>query len=257
MNNQRIIVGVDGSVGARTALEWAVDECRLRGCTLLVLHALGARDGHLVAGDPGVGAYDAFAEQLLTGHAAAASVRRPGVPVTTLLSRGLPADTLIDLSTNAEMVVVGTRGSNGFTSTMLGSVSHRTAVHAHCPVAVVPQRPSLPRTGHAPRVVVGVTGGHAGRLALEFARHEAHVRGAALQTVRADGEPAEALLRAAQDAQLLVVGCHHSDDRWSTRLGPVPTSILHRSPCPVVVVGAAHGSYAHAGVREDLADRLG
>jgi len=92
---------------------------------------------------------------------------------------------------------------------------------------------------------------------LEFARHEAHVRGAALQTVRADGEPAEALLRAAQDAQLLVVGCHHSDDRWSTRLGPVPTSILHRSPCPVVVVGAAHGSYAHAGVREDLADRLG
>jgi len=56
MNNQRIIVGVDGSAGARTALEWAVDECRLRGCTLLVLHALGARDGHLVAGDPGVGA---------------------------------------------------------------------------------------------------------------------------------------------------------------------------------------------------------
>ena len=42
---------------------------------------------------------------------------------------------------------------------------------------------------------------------LEFARHEAQVRGAALQTVRADDEPAEALLRAAQDAQLLVVGC--------------------------------------------------
>ena len=258
MTSQRIIVGVDGSCGARSAVEWAVDECRLRRCSLLVSHTVDARDGNLVAGAPDAQGYDGVAEQLLAGHAAAASARQPGVAVTTLLSRALPADALIDLSQFAQMVVVGTRGRNGFTSTMLGSVSHRTAVHAHSPVAVIPQGPSRPPGEHSPgSVVVGVSGGRAARLALAFARVEAHARGTDLRTVLADDDPAEALLRAAQGAQLLVVGCHHSEDRWSTRLGPVPTSILHRSPCPVVVVGAVGGSEPTPDSREDLAEAVG
>jgi nucleotide-binding universal stress UspA family protein len=228
MTTQRIIVGVDGSVGSRTALHWAVDECRLRACTLLVVHAPRARDGY---------GYDAAAEQLLTEHAAAASARRPGVPVTTLLSDAPPADMLIELSLDAELVVVGTRGNNGFTSTMLGSVSNRAAVHAHCPVAVVPEQASAPSGVAGGPVVVGVADGRAGRLALDFARREAQIRKAPLETVHAEDEPAEALLRAADGAQLLVVGGHHSEDRWNTRLGPVPASVLHRSPCPVIVVG--------------------
>jgi nucleotide-binding universal stress UspA family protein len=243
MTTQRIIVGVDGSAGARTALEWAVDECRLRACTLLVVHA---RERHPDAGGPVMPGYDAVAEGLLTEHAAAASARRPSVPVTTLLGGGLPAETLIKLSVDAELVVVGTRGSNGFTSTMLGSVSSHTAGHAHCPVAVVPQR--LPPVGNddGERVVaVGVSDGRSGRLALEFARHEAQLRGARLESVEADAEPAETLLRAAEGAELLVLGCHHSDDRWGSRLGPVPTSILHRSPCPVVAVSELPDSATH------------
>jgi nucleotide-binding universal stress UspA family protein len=247
MTSQRIIVGVDSSTGARAALEWAVDECHLRGCTLVVLHALDGHDGQPAGDRQGSNDYNHFAEQLLTRRAADASARRPGVAVTTLLSHDLPAETLIDLSADVEMVVVGTRGSNGFTSSMLGSVSHRTAVHAHCPVAVIPQRPLLPGTDDPRRIVVGVADGHAGRLALDFARQEAHLRGGMLQAVRAT-EPVEALLRAAQNAQLLVVGCRHSDDRWSTRLGPVPTSVLHRAPCPVIVVGATHRARTHAGV---------
>lgn len=247
MSSQRIVVGVDGSAGARRALEWAVDECQLRACTLLIVHALDARDVQLVPGTPAGAGYDDLAEQLLTGHAAAASARRQGVPVTTLLSQAPPADTLIELSIDAAMVVVGTRGSNGFTSTILGSVSHRTAAHAHCPVAVVPQRVLSKNGAPVGAVVVGVSGGHAGQLALEFAHREAQLRGCELQTVRADDEPADALLHAARDAQLLIVGGHHSDDRWSTRLGPVPTSVLHRSTCPVVVVGAVHKSLTRAG----------
>lgn len=61
-----------------------------------------------------------------------------------------------------------------------------------------------------------------------------------IEPTLADTDPATALLDAARDAQLLVVGGHHSDDRWSTRLGPVPAMIAHRAPCPVVVVGQRH-----------------
>jgi nucleotide-binding universal stress UspA family protein len=237
MRSQRIVVGVDGSPAARAALEWAVDECQLRGCTLLVVHALDRGDAPAGAAAPPVCAYDHFAEELLTGHAAVASGRRPGVAVTTMLSRALPADTLVELSTFAEIVVVGTRGNNVFTSTMLGSVSQRTAAHAHSPVAVVPQRSESSGNHDARPVVVGVAGGQAGLPALDFARREADLRGVTLQTLRADDDPAHALLDAAQHAQLLVVGARHSEGRWSTRLGAVPSSVLHRAACPVVVVG--------------------
>ncbi|MDQ2749545.1 MAG: universal stress protein [Actinomycetota bacterium] len=234
MTTQRIIVGVDGSIGARTALEWAVDECRLRSCTLLVVHA---REHHPEAAGSDLSDYDVVAERLLTEHAAAASARRPSVPVTTMLGAGLPADTLIELSVDAELVVVGTRGSNGFTSTMLGSVSVRTAGHAHCPVTVVPQRvPPVGDEGSNGDVVVGICDDRGGRLALEFARQEAQLRGAHLRCVATSAEPAEAMLGAAQGAALLVLGCHHSDDRWGSRLGALATSILHRAPCPVVAV---------------------
>ena len=46
-----------------------------------------------------------------------------------------------------------------------------------------------------------------------------------------------ALEQAAMEAELLVVGCRHSDDNWFSRLGPIGSWLLHRAPCPIVVVG--------------------
>jgi nucleotide-binding universal stress UspA family protein len=45
----RIVVGVDGSQGARAALEWAVAEARLRGDTVEVVHAWHAPP-HMIPG---------------------------------------------------------------------------------------------------------------------------------------------------------------------------------------------------------------
>jgi nucleotide-binding universal stress UspA family protein len=50
-----------------------------------------------------------------------------------------PADLrLIDLSDEADLIVVGRRSRRGLAA--LGSVSERVASHAHCPVVVVPPR---------------------------------------------------------------------------------------------------------------------
>jgi nucleotide-binding universal stress UspA family protein len=294
MASNCIVVGVDGSAGARSALLWAADECALRRRTLVVVHApFSARSAVVeLVDDAAVRLLEERGEKLLAEHAAAASSRQPGVLVTNLLSKGAAADALIDLSADAELVVVGTHGRGGIVSSILGSVSHRVATHAHCPVAVVPERPPLRTAEPAPRVVVGVSSAKSGRIAFDFAIDEARRRGATLVAVRAWGEPdssllaeidttvadrwkthagrdlqndlaalagqlpdvvvepvlasaepAQALLHAARTAQLIVVGCHHSEDRWSTRLGPVPSAILHRSPCPVIVVGErAHDS---------------
>jgi len=49
-----------------------------------------------------------------------------------------------------------------------------------------------------------------------------------------------ALQHAAAGAQLLVVGCHRQDDHWFSRLGSVPSWLVHRSPCPLAIVGQPH-----------------
>src|SRR6266516_2503179 len=254
VTSNRIVVGVDGSPGARSALLWAADECRVRGQMLLVVHAPDLADTVAVnhADEPAVRYLDEVGERMLSEHAAAASARQPNI--------------------------VGTHGRGGIISSILGSVSYRVAAHAHCPVAVVPERRMPRRDARAPRVVVGISPTTSGRFALEFAFDEAQRRAATLVAVQASGtpgsaerlefaasatryrnvplepllvdaEPSDALLQAAQDAQLVVVGCHHSEDRWSTRLGPVPSTIMHRSPCPVVVVGELHpaSSAEHGG----------
>src|SRR6266581_1907680 len=49
VTSNRIVVGVDGSPGARSALLWAADECRIRRRMLLVVHAPDLADA-VVAG---------------------------------------------------------------------------------------------------------------------------------------------------------------------------------------------------------------
>lgn len=57
--------------------------------------------------------------------------------VEVLGAAGLPAPTLIDLSSDADLLVVGSRGHGGFASMALGSVSLQCVLHARCPVTVV------------------------------------------------------------------------------------------------------------------------
>jgi nucleotide-binding universal stress UspA family protein len=271
MRYPQIVVGVDGSRTAESALAWAADEARLRGASLLIVHALDSGDSALIAriGEAGLRAADHTGARVLAQHAAAASIRQPGVPVSTMLSHAGPADALLDLSGTVDLVVVGTHGRSSFTESILGSVSHRLAAHAHSPVVLVTRELALAGTGKSPRIVVGVSATPSAELALALAFAEARTRAAVLTVVStcpaaalqrqlrpyreqysdvtvdarvAVGEPGNALLCAAHDAQLIVIGCHHSDDRWSTRLGPVPAIVLQSAPCPVIVVGQDHGS---------------
>ncbi len=295
MVRERIVVGVDGSAAAQTALVWAADEARLRNAGLLIVHSVDVHDAAVAArsGEPAVRATEQAERGILGHQASLAAIRQPGVAVSTLLSYAAPADALVDLSSTVDLVVVGTHGHASLVGSILGSVSHLVAAQARCPVAVVPEPAALQAWGQD-RVIAGVANSLSCASVLATAFAEAQVRQCALTvawadpgtdeqppspdlrpgwlhrhleplragypdiavtTQRLDGAAGPALRALAGSAVAIVIGAHHSSDRWSTRLGAVPLAVLDDAPCPVIIAGHhGHGaeppafSVPHAGV---------
>lgn len=143
----RIVVGVEGSGGARAALRWAIKEARHRNATVDVVTAYSTTyvpaspDFNYVPLDPidleaeVKRMQDSIIDEVL------AEVDSEGVEVRRRMVRGRAADTLIAESDNASMLVVGSRGRGGFRGLLLGSVSQQIAQHGSCPVVIV--RPDL------------------------------------------------------------------------------------------------------------------
>jgi nucleotide-binding universal stress UspA family protein len=61
----------------------------------------------------------------------------PPVLVQPKIEEGNAAKLLIDLSEDADVLVVGSRGHGGFAGLLLGSVSQHVTAHAKCTVVVV------------------------------------------------------------------------------------------------------------------------
>jgi nucleotide-binding universal stress UspA family protein len=136
-----IVVGVDGSKGAHAALEWAVDEARLRGpgTKLEVVHAWHYPYYAVAPTAPPMidrAVLDEAAQRLL--HDAVEQVDVHGLDVSLLAVPAPAAMVLVDRSEDADLVVVGSRGRGGFAGLVLGSVSQHVTAHARCPVTVVP-----------------------------------------------------------------------------------------------------------------------
>jgi nucleotide-binding universal stress UspA family protein len=61
---------------------------------------------------------------------------RPDITVSA--TTGDMAEELVRASRDADMLVVGSRGSGGFARLLMGSVSSQVTHHAECPVVVIP-----------------------------------------------------------------------------------------------------------------------
>ncbi|HVL27620.1 MAG TPA: universal stress protein [Acidimicrobiales bacterium] len=139
----RIVVGIDGSPAADEALRWAYREALLRGTSLDVVHAWLPPYAGDIAGmvppdvekmaEEGARLVSSALERVL-GSATSAS---GPVEVGTTVVRGAAAETLLDASEGADVLVVGSRGRGGFRGLLLGSVSQQCASHAPCPVVIV------------------------------------------------------------------------------------------------------------------------
>jgi nucleotide-binding universal stress UspA family protein len=153
-----VVVGVDGSAGAKEALRWALAEARLRRSPVRAVHAWmfgyigGSVDGYPYWGGS-LGSYTSIgvdlnelhraAEDLLERALADVEDEAGDVEIEREVIQGAAAEDLVSAATPADLLVVGSRGHGGFAGLLLGSVSQQCAQHAGCPVVVVhPPKPT-------------------------------------------------------------------------------------------------------------------
>jgi nucleotide-binding universal stress UspA family protein len=145
---KKIVVGIDGSATARTAMEHAAELARTSGADLHIVSAYndGSFAAASAAADPsGVLLASsmaniqkdmrALAEELLSR----ASAEIKGVQVETHPVAGDPAGAICDVAETigADLIVVGNKGMSGAKRFLLGSVPNRIAHHAPCSVLIV------------------------------------------------------------------------------------------------------------------------
>jgi nucleotide-binding universal stress UspA family protein len=142
-----IVVGVDGSRHSQRSLEWAMKEAALRQVplTVLAVHPVATsgwtRAGLSYPADQADEQRAQAAAQEETDKAASAlgGQRPPSVTVRSV--SGTPAEELINAASDADLLVVGSRGSGGFSRLLMGSVSSQVAHHATVPVVIIPAAP--------------------------------------------------------------------------------------------------------------------
>src|SRR6185437_10031720 len=138
-----IVVGIDESAHARKALDWAMREAGLRNTALTVMTVISAlaspRTGRPLTvpnADEAVTHAREAVEELVAKSAGDLTGPKPP-SVTVNVFTGFPVQALVDASNDAELIVVGSRGTGGFSKALLGSVSNQIAHHAGCPVVIV------------------------------------------------------------------------------------------------------------------------
>lgn len=185
-----IVVGVDGSAASRVAVDWAARDAAMRGVPLTLAHVLPgvAMQSWIQAPLPTAYFEDEREEarRILDDARAVVNAATAGgdtLGVGEVIVSGQPVAALTDLTKDAELLVVGSRGLGKWERRLLGSVSSGLVQHAHCPVAVIhDEDPLIPHPAQAP-VVVGVDGSPASERATAIAFDEASRRGVDLVAV--------------------------------------------------------------------------
>jgi nucleotide-binding universal stress UspA family protein len=141
-DKNQIVVGVDGSPSSQAALQWAADQAACTGAEVKAVIAweypavaagFGLAPGAMVTSSQ----YREYASKVLADSISNVTGPRSGVRFTTRVAEGNAAQILLDDAAGAELLVVGSRGHGTFAGAVLGSVSHRVARRAPCPVVVV------------------------------------------------------------------------------------------------------------------------
>jgi nucleotide-binding universal stress UspA family protein len=264
-----IVCGVDHSPGAQAAIDVAIGLSRALGSRTVLVHAV---EPPVPAREFGMPPTTSFVgvDQLREAGAALLDevVERLalGSDVRQVVRIGAAADVIAAAAeeSEAEFIVVGSRGLGPVSALLLGSVSRALAVRAPCPTVIVPA--AAHAVGDGP-ILCAIDDSDGARAALSSASRLADRLGAHLVVIHVDsddgpgsatldriveeaglgsraermlvrGAPATAIVEAANahGADAIVIGSRGRGALAASVLGSVSSAVAGRSACPVIVV---------------------
>lgn len=147
---ERILVAIDGSSHSIKAVEYAAEigaGCNAKVHILTVIRAQQsekvskelrnfAQLEHIAGGDQA--AINLLSNELLS-YAEELAQDRGVADIVCSIKTGPVARTIVDVAekTNADMIIIGSRGLGNIEATLRGGVSHRVELLAKCPVLTV------------------------------------------------------------------------------------------------------------------------
>jgi len=173
-----IVVGVDGSQSSTRALAWAVEQAVAEHRALTLVHTVlsvtpAYLDAAIVSPHEAMATLRAEGQKVLDDAHSKVRATAPNLEVHEVFDYADPREVLLQLSMNATMLVLGSRGRGQLRSLLLGSVGVALIRHAQCPVVVHrPGNPGTVRNG----IVVGADASEDSLPVLEFAYRVASLR---------------------------------------------------------------------------------
>lgn len=134
-----IVVGVDGSDLSKSAISHGYEIASFLEAPLVAVHTWMEQSTLTYGEGSRFTDWTAYAEHEKAGMVesmAGLSERYPDVQVTHKVERGKPDIVLLEHSSEAQLVVVGSHGRSALASAVIGSTSQNLIHHSMCPVMV-------------------------------------------------------------------------------------------------------------------------
>ena len=134
-----ILVPTDGSEFTKPAIDRAVELAKAVGGRITAIYVIDHTVfGNIPMDSSVTSVYDMMNKE---GHEATAYVKdlceKNGIEAEELIVEGAPVKSIVSVSGDYDIIVMGTLGRTGFAKLMMGSVAERVVRYAKCPVMVV------------------------------------------------------------------------------------------------------------------------
>lgn len=136
---KNILVPTDGSEFTKPAIDRAIELAKAVGGSITAIYVIDHTVfGNIPMDSSVTSVYDMMNKE---GHEATAYVRdlcaKNGVEAKELIVEGAPVKSIVSVSGDYDIIVMGTLGRTGFAKLMMGSVAERVVRYSYCPVMVI------------------------------------------------------------------------------------------------------------------------